>query len=140
MKVIQKEIGLRSYPRGFHLITGEIIARLPELSEFKKGILYVFIKHTSAALCINENADPTVRTDFESHFNRMVPENAPYYLHTYEGPDDMPAHIKAALLGSSVQIPVTDGILNLGTWQGVYLAEHRNEGGSRKLVLTLMGS
>ena len=140
MKVIQKEIGLRSYPRGFHLITGEITARLPELSEFKKGILYVFIKHTSAALCINENADPTVRTDFESHFNRMVPENAPYYLHTYEGPDDMPAHIKAALLGSSVQIPVTDGRLNLGTWQGVYLAEHRNEGGSRKLVLTLMGS
>ncbi|MGB7784550.1 MAG: secondary thiamine-phosphate synthase enzyme YjbQ [Salinimicrobium sp.] len=135
----QKEIQLKARSRGFHLITDEILQQLPELKDFKTGILQVFIKHTSASLTINENADPTVREDFESHFNKMVPENQPYYKHTLEGPDDMPAHIKASLLDISLQFPVTNGRLNLGTWQGIYLCEHRNHGGSRKLVLTMMG-
>lgn len=139
MSFYQKEITLSAYKRGFHLITREVLAALPELTKIKVGMLQVFIKHTSAALTINENADPTVRSDFESHFNKMVPENAPYYQHTYEGPDDMPAHIKASLLGPSVQIPITNGRLNLGTWQGIYLCEHRDYGGSRKLVLTAWG-
>ncbi|SHI98599.1 secondary thiamine-phosphate synthase enzyme YjbQ [Aquimarina spongiae] len=140
MKFFQKEIRLQPYPRGFHLITREIEALFPELKEIQIGQLQVFIKHTSASLTINENADPTVRQDFESHMNVMVPEDAPYYIHTYEGPDDMPAHIKASLMGTSVQIPVTKGRLNLGTWQGVYLCEHRDYGGARKLVLTVFGS
>ena len=135
----QKEIKLRARPRGFHLVTDEILEQLKELQDFKTGILQVFIKHTSAGLTINENADPTVREDFESHFNKMVPENQPYYKHTLEGPDDMPAHIKASLLDTSLQIPITKGKLNLGTWQGIYLCEHRNNGGTRKLVLTIMG-
>ena len=139
MKVIQKETRLQPKSRGFHLITSEIEAELPELKEISAGILNVFIKHTSAGLTINENADPTVREDFESHINKMVPENMPYYKHTYEGADDMPAHIKSSLMGSSVEIPVTNGHLNLGTWQGIYLGEFRNHGGARKLVLTLMG-
>lgn len=139
MKIFQKEIQLPSYPRGFHLISDRLVEGLPELDLIDSGLLHVFIKHTSASLCINENADPTVRTDFESHFNKMVPENAPYYLHNYEGPDDMPAHIKAALLGTSVTIPVYKGGLNIGVWQGVYLCEHRDQGGARKLVLTLQG-
>ena len=139
MKVIQKETRLQPKSRGFHLITSEIEAELPELKEISAGILKVFIKHTSAGLTINENADPTVREDFESHINKMVPENMPYYKHTYEGADDMPAHIKSSLMGSSVEIPVTNGRLNLGTWQGIYLGEFRNHGGARKLVLTLMG-
>ena len=139
MKVIQKEIRLQPKSRGFHLITSEIEAELPELKEISAGILKVFIKHTSAGLTINENADPTVREDFESHINKMVPENMPYYKHTYEGADDMPAHIKSSLMGSSVEIPVTNGHLNLGTWQGIYLGEFRNHGGARKLILTLMG-
>ncbi len=139
MKFYQKEIQLQSRRRGFHLITSEITQELQELSEVKTGQLQVFIKHTSASLTINENADPTVRQDFESHMNKLVPENAPYYKHTYEGPDDMPAHIKASLMGTSVTIPVTNGRLNLGTWQGIYLCEHRDYGGSRKLVLTLFG-
>lgn len=139
MKYYQAEIVLQPMPRGFHLITEEVVRALPELKQVKMGVLNVFIKHTSASLCINENADPTVRTDFESHFNVMVPENAPYYVHTYEGPDDMPAHIKSALLGSSVSIPITDGRLNLGTWQGIYLCEHRDHGGSRRVVVTLNG-
>lgn len=139
MKCFQKEIRLRPYPRGFHLITDEVLKAIPELKEIQTGQLQVFIKHTSASLTINENADYTVRTDFESHFNKMVPENAPYYQHTYEGSDDMPAHIKASLLGTSVQIPITNGRLNLGTWQGVYLCEHRNHGGGRKLVITTFG-
>lgn len=130
---------LKPFPRGFHLITDVVIEKCPEIKQINAGNLQVFIKHTSASLAINENADPTVRQDFESHFNKMVPENAPYYIHTYEGPDDMPAHIKSALLGSSVQIPITNGELNLGTWQGIYLCEHRNHGGSRKLVLTAFG-
>lgn len=135
----QKEIKLRARSRGFHLVTEEILEQLEELRDFKTGILQVFIKHTSAGLTINENADPTVREDFESHFNKMVPENQPYYKHTLEGPDDMPAHIKASLLDTSLQIPITNGNLNLGTWQGIYLCEHRDNGGSRKMVLTIMG-
>lgn len=135
----QTEILLQPKSRGFHLITDEILEALTELQEVKVGILQVFIKHTSASLTINENADPTVRADFESHFNEFVPELAPYYKHTYEGSDDMPAHIKASLLGNSVSIPVTNGRLNLGVWQGIYLCEHRNYGGSRSVVITLMG-
>ena len=140
MHFFQKEIRLKAFRRGFHLITDEIEREIPEISQIKVGQLQVFIQHTSASLTINENADPTVRTDFEAHINKMVPENAPYYIHTYEGPDDMPAHIKASLMGASVQVPVTNGRLNLGTWQGIYLCEHRNHGGSRKLVLTLFGN
>ena len=139
-KVIQKEVNLSQKPRGFHLITNEIISSIPELSEITKGILHVFIKHTSASLTINENADPTVRADFMTHFNRMVPEDQPHYKHNSEGPDDMPAHLKTALLDISLQIPITSGRLNLGTWQGIYLCEHRNKGGSRKLVLTAFGN
>jgi len=140
MKFFQKEIKLKPYSRGFHLITDQVLSEIPEVSKIEIGQLQVFIKHTSASLTINENADPTVRKDFESHMNIMVPENAPYYIHTYEGPDDMPAHIKASLMGASIQIPITNGILNLGIWQGIYLCEHRNYGGSRKLVLTAFGS
>lgn len=139
MEFYQKEIKLTPFKRGFHLITQAIISDLPEIKNIKIGQLQVFIKHTSASLTINENADPTVREDFESHFHKMVPENMPYYIHTYEGPDDMPAHIKSSLLGSSVQIPISNGQLNLGIWQGIYLCEHRNYGGSRELVLTAFG-
>ncbi len=135
----QKEIHLKPKNRGFHLITNEIIAQFPELNGFKTGLLNIFIKHTSASLTINENADPTVRLDFESYFNRSVPENQPYYRHMDEGDDDMPAHLKTSLLGCSLNLPVTNGRLNLGIWQGIYLCEHRNQGGSRTLVLTLHG-
>lgn len=138
MAFFQQTLRLRPYPRGFHLITHEIERALPELRQLRVGILQVFIQHTSASLTLNENADPTVRQDFESHFNRMVPESA-RYVHDDEGPDDMPAHLKAALLGHSVLIPITDGQLNLGTWQGIYLGEHRDRGGSRTLVLTAWG-
>ena len=138
-KFVQKEFKLKPYPRGFHIITGEITSSIPEIRDFKTGICHIFIQHTSASLTINENADPTVRDDFESHFNKYVPEDAPYYLHNYEGSDDMPAHIKSSLMGSSVSIPITDGRLNLGTWQGVYLCEHRDHGGSRRLVVTVWG-
>jgi secondary thiamine-phosphate synthase enzyme len=140
MKFYQKEIQLRSFPRGFHLITNEVMNGFVEIDRIERGMLQVFIKHTSASLTVNENADATVREDFESHMNVMVPENAPYYLHTYEGPDDMPAHIKASLLGSSVQIPITNGRLNLGVWQGIYLCEHRNHASGRNLVITAFGS
>ena len=136
---IQKEISLNPKPRGFHLITNEIIQNLQEIGDISIGTMEIFIKHTSASLTINEDADPTVRDDFESHFNQIVPENAPYYKHTIEGPDDMPAHLKSSILGSSVTIPITNGALNLGTWQGIYLCEHRNHGGSRSVVLTLTG-
>ena len=136
---IQKDILLNPRHRGFHLITDEMLKHLPEVQEIEVGTMQVFIKHTSASLTINEDADPTVRDDFESHFNQMVPENAPYYQHTFEGPDDMPAHLKSSILDSSVNIPITDGKLNLGTWQGIYLCEHRNRGGSRKLVVTIQG-
>ena len=140
MKLIQKEFQLRAYKRGFHIITNEIVVRIPELKDIGTGFLQVFIKHTSASLTINENADPTVRDDFESHINIMVPENAPYYKHDYEGSDDMPAHIKASLMGASVQVPVTNGKLNMGIWQGIYLCEHRNCASGRNMVLTLWGN
>lgn len=135
----QKNIQLRAHKRGFHLITSDIEHALPELASINIGLLNVFIQHTSASLTINENADPTVRTDFEAVFNRLVPENQPYYQHHDEGPDDLPAHIKTSLLGPSLAIPVKDGRLALGTWQGIYLCEHRDYGGGRKLVLTLQG-
>ena len=137
---IQKTITLSPKSRGFHIITHDVLENIPELKDFKTGILQLFIKHTSASLTINENADPTVRTDFESHFNMLAPENQSYYQHTFEGSDDMPAHLKASLLGSSVSIPITDGKLNLGTWQGIYLCEHRNRGSDRKLIITIQGS
>lgn len=136
---VQKEISIAARARGFHLITEDIVRELPELSRCKVGVLQVFIKHTSASLTINENTDPTVRTDLEAHFNHFVPENQAYYQHDYEGSDDMPAHIKSSLLGASVSIPVSNGKLNLGTWQGINLCEHRNRGGQRRLILTLNG-
>lgn len=135
----QKSIRLPAVSRGFHLITDLLESQLPELEQIEIGLAHIFIQHTSASLTISENADPTVRKDFESHFNEMVPENAPYYHHTSEGPDDMPAHLKAALLGTSVTIPISKGTFNLGTWQGVYLCEHRNHGGKRTVVVTLQG-
>lgn len=135
----QKSIRLPALKRGFHLITDLIVAEMPELDHIQIGLAHVFIRHTSASLTINEDADPTVRQDFESHFNEMVPENAPYYRHNDEGPDDMPAHLKASLLGSSVTVPITGGKLNLGTWQGIYLCEHRNHASRRWLVITLQG-
>lgn len=136
---LQKEIRLKPRARGFHLITEEILRELPELRDYKVGMLNVFILHTSASLTINENADPSVRADFESYFNRAVPENEPYFVHQDEGPDDMPAHLKASLLGASLNIPVSNGRLHLGTWQGIYLCEHRNSGGARRVVVTLQG-
>ena len=140
MQFIQKAISLKPFQRGFHLITPHVLREIPEISKIKIGQLQVFIKHTSASLTINENADPTVRLDFESHINKMVPENQSYYKHTFEGSDDMPAHIKASLMGVSVQIPITNGKLNLGIWQGIYLCEHRNRAGRRQLVLTAFGN
>ena len=135
----QKEISLGSKRRGFHLVTDEILRQVPEIKNIKKGMANIFIKHTSASLAINENADPTVRLDMESHFNKLAPENAPYYEHDTEGSDDMPAHLKSVILGSSLNIPVTGGELNLGIWQGIYLCEHRNRGGSRRIVITIYG-
>lgn len=140
MHWIQKEITLPARKRGFHLITGEILRELPELKNISAGMLNIFIKHTSASLTINENADPDVRRDMEQFFNRAVPDDASYFIHTMEGADDMPAHIKSSMLGVSLNIPVTNGRLNTGTWQGIYLCEHRDYGGSRKLVLTLQGT
>ena len=136
---IQKTISLYPYSRGFHLITDRIVENIPEMSQIKTGLLHLFIKHTSASLTINEDADSTVRTDFESHFNQLVPENQSYYQHTSEGSDDMPAHLKASILGSSVSVPIAKGKLALGTWQGIYLCEHRNYGGNRTLVVTIQG-
>lgn len=138
MSWIQRSLSLPARPRGFHLITGEVVESLPELSQFRLGLLHVFLQHTSASLTINENADPDVSADLESSLNAIAPEDFPY-VHTVEGPDDMPAHVKAALLGSSVSIPVKDGRLCLGTWQGIYLCEHRNRASRRQLVLTLQG-
>ncbi|REE82330.1 secondary thiamine-phosphate synthase enzyme [Lutibacter oceani] len=140
MNFYQKEIKLNPFKRGFHLITSEIINSIPEIKKISIGQLQVFMKHTSASLTINENADATVRSDFESHFNKMIPENMPYYIHTYEGSDDMPAHLKSSILGASIQIPITNGKLNMGIWQGIYLCEHRDYGGFRKLVLTAFGN
>lgn len=140
MQFLQKEIQLPAFSRGYHLITHLILQEIPEIATIKIGQLHVFIKHTSASLTINENADATVREDFETHINKMVPENMPYYKHDYEGADDMPAHIKSSMLGSSVTIPITNGKLNLGMWQGIYLGEHRNYGGNRKIVITAFGN
>lgn len=137
---IQKQITLTARTRGFHLITEEILSQLHEIEKIKVGLIHIFITHTSASLTLNEDADPTVRSDFETHFNKMIPENEPYYLHTLEGPDDMPAHLKASVLGSSISIPITNGKFALGTWQGIYLCEHRNHGGRRNIILTLHGN
>lgn len=139
MNIFQHHINLRERSRGFHLITNEIERAIPQLYSIKAGICNIFIQHTSASLTINENADPSVRHDLEAHFNLLAPENAAHYRHNDEGPDDMPAHIKAVMLGSSVSIPVANGRLALGIWQGIYLCEHRNDGGSRKLVVTIWG-
>jgi secondary thiamine-phosphate synthase enzyme len=136
---VQHEIRLPEFPRGFHLVTREVERRLPELGEMRVGIAHVFINHTSASLTLNENASPDVRRDFESWFSRAVPDGADYFRHTLEGPDDMPAHIKASLLGPSLTLPVHDGGFALGTWQGIYLCEHRDHGGSRSLVVTVWG-
>ena len=138
MPWLQRQLRLPAMPRGFQLITQQVEAALPELARVQVGLLHVFIQHTSASITINENADPDVPTDLETSFNHLAPESFPY-RHTVEGPDDMPAHVKAAMLGSSVWVPVADGRLCLGTWQGIYLCEHRNRGGSRRLVLTLQG-
>jgi secondary thiamine-phosphate synthase enzyme len=135
----QTELKLRPYTRGFQIITEEVLQSIPEIKYISAGVLNVFIAHTSASLTINENYDPTVRGDFERHFNKMIPENAPYYQHNYEGADDMPAHIKASLLGASINIPISDGKLNMGTWQGIYLCEHRNHAEGRILVLSAWG-
>lgn len=140
MKIYQQTLTLSPKKRGFHLITSEVERALPQIKEITSGLCQVFVQHTSASLTINENADPTVRKDFETFFNKTVPENDPGYVHDYEGPDDMPAHLKASLLGSSVLIPISNGHLALCTWQGVYLCEHRNHGGSRTLVITGWGS
>jgi len=139
MNMYQQAIQLRERRRGFHLITTEVLQAIPMLSEIKTGMCQVFIQHTSASLTINENADPTVRSDFEMYFNKAVPENDPDYEHDYEGSDDMPAHLKAAMLGTSVMIPIRNGRIALGTWQGIYLCEHRNHGGPRNLVITFWG-
>ena len=136
---LQKTIKLKAQHRGFHLVTEQIVLQIPDLANIRVGLAHLFIKHTSASLTINENADPTVRLDMESHFNHFVPENQSYYQHDYEGPDDMPAHIKASLLGNSLTIPIQDGRLALGTWQGIYLGEHRNHASSRTIIVTLNG-
>jgi secondary thiamine-phosphate synthase enzyme len=136
---LQREITLRPRPRGFHLVTREVLEALPELDDVGAGLLHLFMRHTSASLTLNENASPDVRDDFESFFDEAVPEGARYWTHTAEGPDDMPAHIKASLLGPSLSLPVSDGRLALGTWQGVYLCEHRDRGGARSLLATLHG-
>jgi secondary thiamine-phosphate synthase enzyme len=136
---IQRQIDLEPRPRGFHLVTAEIVDAVPELASMAVGVLLVFIQHTSASLALNENASPDVRRDFAAWFDRAVPDGAPYFRHTLEGPDDMPAHIKSALTGSSLTLPVRDGRPALGTWQGIYLCEHRDGGGSRRLVVTAFG-
>ncbi len=136
----QQSIQLRARSRGFHLVTDEIEQALPEMRKVKTGLLHLLLQHTSASLTLNENADPTVRSDFEAFFNRAVPENEPYYQHTYEGPDDLPAHFKSSILGVSLMLPITNGRLNLGTWQGIYLGEHRDHGGSRHILATLQGA
>jgi secondary thiamine-phosphate synthase enzyme len=136
---LQREIELRPRPRGFHLVTREVLEALPELGELRTGLLHLFLRHTSASLTLNENASPDVRADFRSFFDAAVPADAPYWTHTVEGPDDMPAHIKASLLGPSLSLPVGRGRLALGTWQGIYLCEHRERGGPRSLLATLWG-
>ena len=140
MEFYQKEIILHPFNRGFHLITSIIERETPEIKKIREGQLSVFMMHTSASLTVNENADPSVRHDFEAHINKMVPENRAYFMHTLEGPDDMPAHIKASLMGNSIQLPVKNGQLHVGTWQGIYLCEHRNHGGRRRLTVNLWGN
>lgn len=139
MQWIQKTLTLDPRPRGFHLVTREVLEAVPELKNLRTGMMQVFLRHTSASLTLNENASPDVRTDFESHFNAYVPENQSYYTHTLEGSDDMPAHIKSSLLGASVLLPITEGRPALGTWQGLYLCEHRDCGGARSLTVTAWG-
>ncbi len=139
MECRQDTVRLAPKPRGFHLVTDQILERGPRLEDFQTGLLHVFIRHTSASLTINENAAPAVRGDMERHFNEMVPENQPYYQHTVEGPDDMPAHIKASLLDTSLSVPLQDGQPAFGTWQGIYLNEHRDNGGARSVVVTAYG-
>lgn len=138
MPWIQKQIRLPALPRGFHIVTREVLSEVPELSQIETGLMHVFIMHTSASLSINENADPDVPVDLEMSFNKIAPESFPY-IHTCEGPDDMPAHVKASMIGNSLTIPISGGRLCLGTWQGIYLCEHRNHGGSRRLVVTIQG-
>jgi secondary thiamine-phosphate synthase enzyme len=140
MKIFQKTLILNAYPRGFHLITAEVLKAIPELKEIRTGVCQVFIQHTSASLTINENADPTVRTDFKMYFDKTVPENDPQYQHDDEGADDMPAHLKSALLDTSITFPMTNGLPAFGIWQGIYLCEHRNHGGRRSLVISAWGS
>ena len=135
----QQQINLPAFSRGFHIITSYVIDSVPEIKNQSIGMLHLFIKHTSASIAINEGADPDVRVDFETHFNKLVPENSPDFIHNAEGPDDMPAHIKSAILGSSLSIPITDGKINLGTWQDIYLCEHRNHASGRKLIITIEG-
>ncbi len=139
MKIFQKTVTISAKKRGFHLITKEIERELPEIREIKKGLANLFLQHTSASLTINENYDPSVRFDMENYFNHIVPENTPYFTHTLEGSDDMPAHIKSSMIGVSLTIPISNGKFNLGTWQGIYLNEHRDWAGNRKIVVTLMG-
>jgi secondary thiamine-phosphate synthase enzyme len=139
MKIYQQSLPLRARSRGFHLITSEVLQGFPQIGELRMGMCQIFIQHTSASLTVNENADPTVRQDFEMYFNKAVPENDPDYLHDYEGSDDMPAHLKAAMLGFSVMLPIRNGKLALGTWQGIYLCEHRDHGGPRNLMITAWG-
>jgi secondary thiamine-phosphate synthase enzyme len=139
VKFYQKEVKLKSRSRGFHIITDEILREVPEIGEIGAGICNIFIKHTSASLCLNENASPDVRTDLEKFFNKLVPDDTKYFEHTYEGGDDMPAHVKSVVIGNSLTIPITKGELNIGTWQGVYLCEHRNRAGGRKIVITCYG-
>ena len=139
MKWHQKEISLEPRGRGFHLITDEVVNQLPDLKEIKTGLMHILIKHTSASITLNENYDPDVRSDMEKYFNRTVKENEPWYEHNSEGADDMPAHIKSTLIGSSLTIPIANGKLHLGTWQGIYLCEHRNHAGHRKIVVTIFG-
>jgi len=139
MDWVQKTITLSAKSRGFHLVSDEVLAHLPEIAQFRVGVAHFFILHTSASLSVNESADPTVRTDMDAHFDTMAPENLPTYQHTSEGPDDMPAHIKAALIGTDITIPIRDGRLLLGTWQGIYLGEHRDRGGARRIAVTLSG-
>jgi secondary thiamine-phosphate synthase enzyme len=140
MKIIQKEITLKPKSRGFHLITQELTGAMPELTDAGTGLAFIHLKHTSASLTMNENADPDVRKDMESIFSHLVPENAHYYIHTFEGSDDMPAHAKSSILGQSLTVPVTSGMFNLGTWQGIYLCEHRNHAGARRIVITILSN
>lgn len=139
MKISQRRLSLRARPRGCHLVTDEIVAQVPELDEYILGIAHIFMQHTSASLTLNENADPSVRRDLDRHFDDMVPEDAPYWTHTQEGSDDMPAHVKASILGAGLMIPLRNGRLALGTWQGIYLCEHRDRGRMRNVVVSLMG-